>query len=310
MRYNQLSVMNLLEALRERVLVAEGAMGTRLLSTCLLSKGIAPDACLEALNLTNPSLIQRIHQEYREAGAEIFKSNTFGASMARLARHGVEAKCREINHAGVQLARSAAGRSGFVAGALGPLGDRVTLDSRREFRVQMDALVEAGADFLLLETFRELDELGEAIQAAREICDVPVVAQVSPDERGNLAGGVGPEVFIPQLAAWGVDVIGCNCGSGLDSMRETVLKIARLTDKPLSFQPSAGLPVSPQPFSQRGQSVYPCLPEELAQCASGLIPLGVRMIGGCCGTTPAHIRAIRESVSDTLGKSTRLAGPK
>ena len=286
MRYNRLSVMKFLDALRERVLVAEGAMGTH-----LFSKGIAPGQCLEALNLSNPSLIRQIHEEYRAAGAEIFKTNTFGANAARLARHNLEANCREINIAGVRIARSVAGEDGFVAGAVGPLGEEATRDIRKIFRIQIEALAEAGADLILLETFRDLYELEEAIHAAHGACGLPVVAQVSPDEQGNLEGGIGPEIYVSKLHGWGVDAMGCNCGAGLASMVETIGRMALLTDKFLSAQPGAGLP-----FIQDGLTVYPCLPEEMARAAKKLARLGTRLLGGCCGTTPEHIAAIRSAV--------------
>ncbi|MBI4480226.1 MAG: homocysteine S-methyltransferase family protein [Acidobacteria bacterium] len=275
--------MKFLEALSERVLVAEGAMGTH-----LFSKGIAPGECLEALNLSNPGLIREIHEEYRDARAEIFKTNTFGANAARLARHNLAAHCREITIAGVRIARSVAGEEGFVAGAVGPLSEQANLDTGKIFGLQIEALAEAGADFILLETFRNFYELEEAIHAAHAACDLPVVAQVSPDERGNLEGGIGPEIYVSKLNGWGVDAMGCNCGAGLASMLETIRRMALLTDKPLSAQPSAGIP-----FIQDGQTVYSCLPEEMADAAGQSAEIGARIVGGCCGTTPEHIAAIR-----------------
>ena len=246
--------MDFLKALTERVRVAEGAMGTR-----LFSKGIAPGTCLEELNLSRPALIREIHQEYREAGAEIFKSNTFGANPVRLARHDLAEKCRAMNIAGVQIA----------------------------------ALAEGAADFILMETFRNLYELEAAIHAAREVCNLPVVAQVSPDEQGNLEDGLRPEEFVRKLGEWGADAIGCNCGAGLAAMLDTVRRMARLTAKPLTAQPSAGLP-----FLQEGLTVYPNSPEEIAEAAEHLLESGVRLLGGCCGTTPEHIAAIRRRIQD------------
>jgi methionine synthase I (cobalamin-dependent) len=278
--------MDFRSALSERVWVAEGAMGTR-----LLSKGIPPDTCLEALNLSRPALIREIHEEYRAAGAEIFKSNTFGANPARLTARGMGKRCREINIAGVQLARAVAGNEGFVAGVAGPTGAKARADAGRQFTPQMEALAEAGADFILLETFRDLNELGEAIRAAHAACELPVVAQVSPDERGELKGGIGAEEFVPGILVWEVDAIGCNCGVGLESMLETVRRIGMNTGKPLIAQPSAGLP-----FSRQGHWVYPCLPEEMAEAAARFAEAGARIVGGCCGTIPDHIAAIREAV--------------
>jgi len=288
MRYNRLSLMKFLDALSERVLVAEGAMGTR-----LLSKGVAPGECLEALNLSNRALIREIHEEYRQAGAEICKSNTFGANVVRLGRHGLAAKCREMNIAGVEIAKEVAGTDGFVAGVAGPMGTRAgtRAEARWMFALQMESLAEGGADFILLETFQNLNELEAAIHAAREVCELPIVAQVSPDADGNLEGGCGPALYVPKMVEWGADAIGCNCGAGLAAMVVAVRRMVQRTDKPLTAQPSAGLP-----FLQEGLTVYPCLPEEMARAAKKLARLGTRLLGGCCGTTPEHIAAIRSAV--------------
>jgi len=278
--------MDFLKALTERVRVAEGAMGTR-----LFSKGIAPGTCLEELNLSRPALIREIHQEYREAGAEIFKSNTFGANPVRLARHDLAEKCRAMNMAGVRIAKAVAGDAGGVAGVVGPLGEKANPNASQSFAIQIAALAEGGADCILLETFRNLDELEAAIHAAREVCNLPVVAQVSPDEQGNLEDGLRPEEFVPKLSEWGADAIGCNCGAGLAGLLETVRRMARLTAKPLTAQPSAGLP-----FIQQSRTVYPYSPEEIAEAAEHLLESGVRLLGGCCGTMPEHIAAIQRTV--------------
>jgi homocysteine S-methyltransferase len=264
------------------------------MGTLLHSKGIAPSRCLEELNLSLPSLIQQIHREYREAGAGILQTNTFGANAARLAQQGLEDKCQVINQIAVNLARAAAGQHGLVAGAVGPLGVRTERanvpppNADTIFREQIEALADAGADLILLETFRDLSELREAIAAARAACDLPLVVSVSPDEKGNLAAGEGPELFVPQLAEWGADVIGCNCGVGPEAMLNTVQRMAAHTTKPLVAQPSAGLPTV-----VGGQLVYPYPPESFARLALSLVQSGVRWIGGCCGTTPEHIRAVR-----------------
>jgi methionine synthase I (cobalamin-dependent) len=284
MRYNRVSAMRFLEALAARSWLAEGGMGTR-----LLAKGVPPGECLEALNLSNPPLVREIHEEYRASGADILKSNTFGANRARLARHGLEEKCRELNMAGVEIARQVAGDEGFVAGAVGPTGVESGLEPRRAFEPQIRALTEAGADFILLETFRNLSELGAAIETAREVSDLPVVAQVSPDSQGRLEGDLPPEEYVPKLVEWSADAIGCNCGAGLAAMVETLRRMAQLTDKPLTAQPSAGLP-----FIHKGLTVYPCLPDEMAEAAERFLRLGVRVIGGCCGTDPARIGAMRK----------------
>lgn len=261
-------------------------MGTR-----LLAKGIQMGECLEVLNISNPPLVGEIHQEYQRAGAQLCKSNTFGANISHLARFHLEDKCREINRAGVQIAREIAGEAGFVAGAVGPIGNIAGRNARHLYALQMEALAAARADFILLETFRNLNDLQQALLAADDVCDLPVVAQISPDGNSNLEGGIGPDIFVPRMENWGADVIGCNCGADLTSLLETVRRMALLTGRPLCAQPSAGLP-----FISEGQTVYPCLPEEMAEATAQFIQMGVRMVGGCCGTTPDHIAAIRRAV--------------
>ncbi|HWP83659.1 MAG TPA: homocysteine S-methyltransferase family protein [Terriglobia bacterium] len=264
-------------------------MGTR-----LYAKGIAPGACLEELNLSRPELVREVHAEYRAAGAEILKSNTFGANPVRLARHQRESQCRELNIAGVRLARAEAGSDGVVAGSVGPLGGTFPEGSAKAFALQISALAEGGADCILLETFRDLYELSEAVHAAHEVAALPVIAQVSPDKHGELNGGLRPEEYVAGLSLWGVDAIGCNCGAGLEGVLETIRRMSALTDKPLAAQPSAGLP-----FSRRGVWIYPDPPEELARAATRFLRLGARLIGGCCGTTPAHILAMRQALEES-----------
>ncbi len=278
--------MKFLATLQERVVVADGAMGT-----FLFSLGVPREACLEELNLSRPSLVEQVHAEYRAAGAEVLQTNTFGANAPRLAAHGLESKVANINREGVRLARAAAGGSAWVAGSVGPLGPGTMRVARDSFREQIAALADAGADLILLETFRELSELGEALAAARSVCDLPVVAQVSPDENGNLLDGIPPEEFAQQIAAWGADVLGCNCGTGPKGIAATARRMAALSDLPLAAQPSAGLPVELD-----GRLRYPCSPEEFSSAALSLLESGVRLIGGCCGTTPDHIRAVRRAL--------------
>jgi homocysteine S-methyltransferase len=277
-------IMNLANALRARIWIADGAMGTR-----LFQKGVNVNRCLEELNLTNPSLVAEIHREYRDAGANLLETNTFGANAARLALRGLEGHASEINIAGVRLAKAAAGSDGLVAGAVGPLGRRDG-DARAIFAAQIEALAEGGADLILLETFRDLAEIREAIVAARTVCTLPVIAQISPDDDGLLSGAQA-DSFVPQLIASGADAIGCNCGAGPAGTLVAIQQIARRTTVPLTAQPSAGLPV------QTGSGLqWPCSPAEMAQFAVQMVHNGVRIIGGCCGTTPGHIRAIRAAV--------------
>ena len=275
-----------LATLQERVVLADGAMGT-----FLFSKDVTVEACLEELNLSRRSLVEQVHAEYRAAGAEVLQTNTFGANGPRLARYGLETEVAEINRAGVRLARAVAGASAWVAGSVGPLCAGARPLARESFREQIAALADAGADLILLETFRDLGELGEALAAARSVCDLPVVAQVSPDENGNLLDGIAPQHFARQIAAWGADVLGCNCGTGPKGIAATAQRMATCGDLPLAAQPSAGLPVQ-----KDGAIRYDCSPEEFASGARSLLDGGVRLIGGCCGTTPDHIRAVRHAL--------------
>ena len=278
--------MKLSDAIRERVLVAEGALGTR-----LFDLGVAADACLELLNLTNPSLVREVHQEYRDAGAEVFKTNTFGANTIRLSRHGTEAKCREINIAGVEIARSVAGVNNYVLGAVGPAAAAVAEGLSNAYATQIGALVQAGVDGILFETFRDLNHLTMAIAVAKSACDLPVIAQVSPDQHSNLAGGIGPERYGPALAACGVAALGVNCGESLEAMLQTFRRLAASTTLPLTAQPSAGRPVL-----REGRAIYAVSPEEFSAAAIRFMQMGVRLVGGCCGTGPAHIAALRAAV--------------
>jgi len=276
-----------LDAVRARVWLADGAMGTR-----LFAKGIAPGRCLEELNLSLPALVREIHNEYRAAGAEILTTNTFGANAARLAAHGLEDFCYAINTAGVRLAREAAGAEGWVAGSVGPLGVNTLCNAREIFLAQIEALADAGADMIMLETFRDLKEIHEAILAAREACDLPLIALVSPDDEGRLADGSAPELYAIQLADWGADVIGGNCGTGPQSIVASIQRMAAAATASLAAEPSAGLPIR-----REGADCYPCSPQDLAQITIDLVHNGVRILGGCCGTTPEHIRAMREAIA-------------
>ena len=206
-----------LEEFRERVFVCDGAMGTM-----LYSKGVASNRCFEELNLSMPSLIKEVHEAYIRAGAEIVETNTFGANALRLEPHGLSEKCREINLAGVRLARESAGDGTLVAGAVGPLGIRLEPlgpcppeRARAAFEEQIGALAEGGVDLIMLETFYDLNEIREAIAAARAVCDLPLIAQVTINDDGNMLSGTAPEVFTRNLEEWGADGIGCNCSVGL-----------------------------------------------------------------------------------------------
>jgi methionine synthase / methylenetetrahydrofolate reductase (NADH) len=281
-----------LSRLQAGAVLCDGAMGT-----LLYSKGIFINRCYDELNLSAPDLIRGIHQDYLKAGAEVVETNTFGANSFRLSKHGCVDKLAEINRCGARLAREAAKSfGGLVAGAVGPLGVRIEPlgkialeEARQAFRQQIAALNEEGVDLLILETFGYLEELHQAILAAREVNpSVPVVAQVTIDEDGNCLDGSSPEHYGPQLEAWGADVVGCNCSVGPVAMLEAMERVRAVTTAPLSAQPNAGIPRSVE-----GRNIYLCSPEYMANFMEGFVNVGVRLIGGCCGTTPEHIHTMK-----------------
>ena len=283
------------DVLARRVLVADGAMGTM-----LYARGVFINRCFDELNLVQPDLVREVHQEYVKAGAEILETNTFGANRQRLAAFGLAEKLAAINQAGVRLAREAAGASAFVAGAIGPLGVQIEplgpmsfAEARSIFREQAAALVEAGIDLVVLETFLDISEIREAALAVREVAgdEIVIVAQVTIDDEGMLPEGGDADTFTTTLDALPVDVIGLNCSVGPKAMLDTLERMAQLTTKPLSVMPNAGKPVSVE-----GRNIYLCSPEYMSQYARRYVQLGVKVIGGCCGTTPAHIKEIRSEV--------------
>jgi methionine synthase / methylenetetrahydrofolate reductase(NADPH) len=301
---------DLLTRLKQGAVLCDGAMGT-----LLYAKGVFINKCYDELNLTQPDLIRGIHQEYMNAGAEIIETNTFGGNSFRLARHGLADKVEEVNRKGAELAREAAdafnlkkAANVLVAGSIGPLGLRIEPlgktsreEARASFREQITALVAGGVDVLMLETFGYLEELHQAILAAREVApDKLLVAQVTIDEDGNCLDGASPETFTTKLHEWGPDVIGCNCSVGPVAMLEAIERIRRLTDKPLAAQPNAGIPRSIE-----GRNIYLCSPEYMASYARKFVNAGVNLVGGCCGTTPEHTKSMKSALrmSDAKGKT-------
>jgi methionine synthase I (cobalamin-dependent)/5,10-methylenetetrahydrofolate reductase len=280
------------EQLAKRVIVADGAMGT-----ALYAKGVFINRCFDELNLSLPALVRDVHQEYVKAGSEILETNTFGANRKRLGAFGFAEKVRLINQAGVRIAREAARDQAFVAGAVGPLGIRLEPlgptsfeEARAIFREQIDALVESGIDLIVLETFRDIHEIREAILAAREAAgpDMVIIAQLSIEDDCNLRDGTSTADFTRKLNELPVDVIGLNCSSGPKVMLEAIEKMIAYTEKPLSAMPNAGLPTTIE-----GRNLYLCSPEYMAQYARRFLMNGVRIIGGCCGTTAEHIRQMK-----------------
>jgi len=294
------------EQLLRRVMVADGAMGT-----VLYSKGVFINRCFDELNLSTPALVKETHQEYVKAGAEILETNTFGANRTRLAAFGLAEKLKAINQAGVRIAREAAGDAAYVAGAIGPLGIRIeqlgsmSFDEAREvFREQAQALVDAGVDLLILETFYDLNELREAIFAAREVAgkDMVIIAQVTIDDNGNMRDGTTPETYGQKLDEWPADVIGLNCSVGPKATLETIEQMMRYSSKPMSAMPNAGLPAVVE-----GRKIYLCSPEYMAQYARRFLWAGVKIIGGCCGTTAEHIKLIHSEARSLQPQTAKLA---
>ncbi|MBM3755179.1 MAG: bifunctional homocysteine S-methyltransferase/methylenetetrahydrofolate reductase [Acidobacteria bacterium] len=280
------------EALAKGVLVADGAMGTM-----LYEKGVFINRCYDELNLSSPGIVKEVHEAYVKAGAQILETNTFGANRARLASYGMADKLAAINKAGVQIAREAAKDAAFVAGALGPLGVRIEplgptsfAETREIFREQVQSLVDAGVDLLVFETFYQLNELREALFAAHEVVgdSMAVIAQVTINDDGNMLDGTDTETFAASLNEWPCDVIGLNCSVGPKATLETLEKMMAQTRKPLSAMPNAG-----HPAEVEGRKIYLCSPEYMSQYARRFLWAGVKIVGGCCGTTPEHIKQVR-----------------
>ncbi len=292
-----------LERLEKRALVCDGAMGTM-----LYSKGVPYSRCFDELNLTMPHVVKEVHLGYVKAGAEVLESNTFGANRLRLANYDLSAKVREINLAGVRLAREIAGDDLYVAGAVGPLGVPLEplgptslAEARQAFREQIAVLAEGGVDLIIIETMVDVNEAHQALAAARDVAPaLPVVVQMTVQEDGTTPTGAQPEEFARQLDAWGADVIGLNCSVGPAGLLETLERVAKVTARKLAAQPNAGMPRTVD-----GRTLYLCSPDYMAGYAQRFIETGVRLVGGCCVTTPEHIQTIKSAV-----RSLRVGGAR
>jgi methionine synthase I (cobalamin-dependent) len=280
-----------LQAAQRSVLVFDGAMGS-----LLYERGVFVTQNFEQLNVTRPEIVQKIHADYVAAGAQVIETNTFGANRFRLGRHGLVGEVRNFNLAGARLAREVAGPDVYVAGSVGPTGLVPGVATEAElalaaetFAEQSAALVEGGADLLILETFRHLDEIELAIRAAKSAAPgVPILASITFDEGGTVADGSEPEQVAKRLREWGADMIGVNCGDGPQlslSMAERMR-----AGLPLCIQPNAGLPRQVD-----GRLLYMATPEYFDVFARRMIQAGATMIGGCCGTTPEHVRWMAKS---------------
>ena len=268
------------------------------MGTMLYAKGVFINKSFDALNLTQPELVSQVHQAYVRAGADLIETNTFGANRLKLGAFGLADKLRAINAQGAHIARHAAHDRAYVAGAIGPLGVRIEPwgktgvdDAREYFREQAEALAEGGVDLFILETFRDLSEIGAAIDAIRTVSSLPIVAQMTTEEDGNTLDGTPPERFAPELERRGATLIGVNCSVGPAPMLETIERMSAVTKLWLSAQPNAG-----KPRDVEGRNIYLCSPEYMASYARRFIQHNVRIVGGCCGTTPEHIAQIKAAV--------------
>lgn len=277
----------------DSIFVFDGAMGTR-----LYDKGVYINRSYDELNLTSPDLVRDVHEEYVRAGADVIETNSFGATRHKLQAYGLEEKVREINTAAARIAREAAGDKALVAGAIGPLGLRIEPfgptsfeEAKGMFMEQVRGLLDGGVDLFILETFSELPAIEQAIRAVRELSDLPIVAQMTIQMDGNTTFGTTSEMFTARLDELGVDVIGLNCGVGPTHVLSALEKMREVTARPLSAQPNAGLPRDVQ-----GRQFYMGSPEYMATFAKRFVQAGAKFVGGCCGTTPTHIKLISDSI--------------
>ncbi len=299
--------------------LCDGAMGTM-----LYARGVFINHCYDELNLSQPEMVRSVHAEYLQAGAEVVETNTFGANAFRLERYGLRDKVREINVAGVKLARECVRQieekqasEAFVAGSIGPLGVRleplgkVGLDeARAAFAEQVRALVEGGpgvgADLLIVETMTSLGEAEQAILAAKsEAPEMPVMVMMTVDEEGNCLDGASAETAAQRLTEWGADAVGCNCSAGPATVLSVIERMRGVTTLPLAAMPNAGMPKEVD-----GRNIYLASPEYMASFARKFVKAGATFVGGCCGTTPNHTRAMKSALRamDAMELSAKVMG--
>jgi len=278
--------MTLLEEIERHPLCGDGAMGT-----LLIERGVASHACFEELCLSRPELISQIHAEYRAAGARVIETNTFGANAVRLGRYGLSNRVNEINWQAAQLARQAT-KGAFVAGSVGPLGvslvdaTRQGIDREDCFRTQVGALLEGGVDLIFFETFQDLDELLLALHVKQSLHHCPAICSLAANEDGSLPDGTSVSDAFAKLAQHDAEIVGVNCVNGPEVALRLVEKFAP-SETPLAVYPNAGIP-----RYLHGRYIYDLSPEFFAQMGATMVAQGARIIGGCCGTTPAHIAVL------------------
>ncbi len=282
-----------LDYLADHIVLFDGAMGTQ-----LYARGIYINRCFDEINLSNPALVKEIHAKYIAAGADVIETNTFSANRIKLGRHGLAEDVSKINLKGAQLAKEAAGDQIWVAGSVGPLGERlepwgtISASAAKEiFQEQIKALVKGRVDLIILETFYDFKEIHQAFLAAKEVCDLPVIVQMTLDEQGETLYGIKPAKIAAELSSWAPDVMGLNCSVGPQIMLTALEEMVRITHIPLSVQPNAGFPQDID-----GRNIYLSSPEYMAEYARRFVKAGAKLVGGCCGTTPEHIRAMRSFI--------------
>jgi methionine synthase / methylenetetrahydrofolate reductase(NADPH) len=271
----------------------DGAMGT-----VLYQRGVFINRCYDELVLREPDLVSDVHRAYVKAGAELIETNTFGANAIKLAQYGLESQVQEINEAAARLAVQAAAGRALVGGAVGPLGTRIEPfgalgrdEARALFRLQAEALLAGGVDFIVLETFGDLEELRQALLGARDAGDAPVIAQIALQETGTTLYGTAPDAAAALLDEWGADAVGLNCSMGPHGVLSGIERMARATTRRLTAQPNAGLP-----REIHGRQIYMASPEYMAKYTARLVRAGAKLVGGCCGTTPEHTRAMADAI--------------
>lgn len=282
------------ESLEKRLHLFDGAMGTY-----LYQRGVFIDRCYDELNLSRPELVRDIHREYLEAGATVIEANTFGANSVKLERHNLAGRAADINREGVRLAREASAGRAYVAGSMGPLGTAVeplgslSLEQASAvFAGQALSLTEAGSDLIVLETFHDLREIAAAVAAVRSVSDLPLIALMTVQEDGRTRTGADVEEIAQRLSDLPVDGIGLNCSIGPKSMLEFLERMLRSSVRPVAVLPNAG-----RPQSVDGRTFYMSTPDYFGVYCRRFIDAGARILGGCCGTTPLHIRKMAESLA-------------
>ena len=280
------------EDLQKRILLADGAMGTM-----LYSKGVFINTCFDELNISRPALVEEIHREYADAGADITQPTTCGANRLKLSAHGLGDQLEESNRRGGQLAREAAGDERYVAASIGPIGrplkplGTITAEQARDAISEQADLLSPFADLFVIETIPSVRQLKIAIEAVKSVSNLPIVAQLTFNDDGKTIAEESVEHVIAELDGIDIAALGCNCSIGPQATLDVIQSFSRLTDRPLSAQPNAGAPREVE-----NRYIYLSSPEYLAEYAKRFILCGASIVGGCCGTTPAHIRLMNNAI--------------